>query len=105
MLAPISLYLTSRNSYKASREILLLPCGNAVRNYFEKYGLNGGNKKYEKTFKTIFNSLNYGKQILYIYGASAFIVRLALVRNFSLEFLHDAVRPILGSFTLLETLF
>ena len=105
MLAPISLYLTSRNSYKASREILLLPCGNAVRNYFEKYGLNGGNKKYEKTFKTIFNSLNYGKQILYIYRASAFTVRLALVRNFSLEFLHDAVRPILRSFTLLETLF
>ena len=38
----IHLFLRSRNSYRALRDILALPCANTIREYFAKQGLVGG---------------------------------------------------------------
>ena len=62
MTDAINLYLRSRNSYRALREILLLPSRNTVCDYFGKHGLAGGAGECERTTKNVFSSLNDGQK-------------------------------------------
>ena len=62
MLEAINLYLRSRSSYRALRELLILPCPNTVRNYFGKYGLTGGAKECKAAVNNVFNSLEKGQK-------------------------------------------
>ena len=62
MLEAINLYLRSRNSYRALRAIIILPCPNTVQHYFGKYGLTGGAIECEKTIKNVFSALNEGQK-------------------------------------------
>ena len=49
MTEAINLYLRSRNSYRALREILVLPCRNTICDYFGKQGLSRGAQECERT--------------------------------------------------------
>ena len=62
MLDAINLYLRSRNSYRALRELLVLPCSNVVRDYFGKYGLTGGANECKSAVNNVFNALNDGEK-------------------------------------------
>ena len=42
MAEAIHFYLRSRNSYRALRQLLVLPCRNTICDYFGKNGLAGG---------------------------------------------------------------
>ena len=58
----INLYLHSRNSYRALREILVLPRSNTICNYFGKHGPAGGTIECERTINNVFLSLNDGQK-------------------------------------------
>ena len=62
MADAINLYLRSRNSYRALREILFLPSHNTVCGYFGKHGQAGGALECERTIKNVFSSLNDGQK-------------------------------------------
>ena len=64
MAEVINLYLRSRNSYRAFREVLV--CHNTIRDYFGKNGLAGGAKECERTIKNVFCSLNDGHRDCFI---------------------------------------
>ena len=67
MAEAINLYLRSRNSYRALRELLVLPCRNTICDYFGKNGIAGGIKECERTLKKVFSSLNHGQKNCFIY--------------------------------------
>ena len=66
MTESINLYLRSRNSYRAFREILVLPCRNAICDYFGKQGLSGSAQKCERTVRKVFFALNEGQKDCFI---------------------------------------
>ena len=65
MTEAINLYLRSRNSYRALREILVLPCCNIICDYFGKQGLSGGAQECERTVK-VFSALNEGQKDCFV---------------------------------------
>ena len=66
MTDAINLYLRSRSSYRALRELLDLPCRNTIYEYFGKLGLAGSLDECERTVKRVFESLNEGERNCFI---------------------------------------
>ena len=66
MADAIHLYLRSRNSYRALRKMLVLPCRNTVRDYFGKRGLVGGSNECKRTVHNDFSTFNDGQKDCYI---------------------------------------
>ena len=66
MAEAINLYLRSRNSYRALRELLVLACRNTICDYFGKNGLAGGANECERTIKNVFSSLNHEQRNCFI---------------------------------------
>ena len=62
MLDAINIYLRSRNSYRALRDMLTLPCPNTIRDYFGKYGLTGGANECRAAVTNVFRALNDGQK-------------------------------------------
>ena len=61
-----NLYLRSGNTYRALRELLVLPCRNTIYEYFGKIGLAGSLDECERTVHTVFDSLNEGQKTCFI---------------------------------------
>ena len=66
MADAINLYLRSRNTYRALRELLVLPSRNTICDYFGKCGLVGGLKECERTLRNVFSSFNEGQKDCFI---------------------------------------
>ena len=66
MTDAINLYLRSRSSYRALRELLDLPHRNTIYEYFGKLGLAGSLDECERTVKRVFESLNEGERNCFI---------------------------------------
>ena len=66
MADAILLYLRNRNSYRALREMLVLPCRNTVRDYFGKRGLVGGSNECKRTVHNVFlRSMMVKRMVIY----------------------------------------
>ena len=66
MADTINLYLRSRNTYRALRELLVLPSRNTICDYFGKCGLVDGLKECERTLRNVFSSFNEGQKDCFI---------------------------------------
>ena len=66
MAEAINLYLRSRNSFRALRELLILPSHNTICDYFGKIGIAGSDKECERTLKKVFSNLNDGQKHCFI---------------------------------------
>ena len=69
MAEAINLYLRSRNSFnsfRALRELLILPSRNTICDYFGRIGIAGSNQECERTLKKVFSSLNDGQKHCFI---------------------------------------
>ena len=66
MADAINLYLRSRNSYRALRDILHLPSRNTICDYFGKNGLAGGETECIRTINNVFSALNEGQKDCFI---------------------------------------
>lgn len=66
MAEAINLYLKSRNSFRALRELLVLPCSKTICDYFGKSGIAGSMKECERALKKVFSSLNQGEKSCFI---------------------------------------
>ena len=66
MMEAIDLYLQSRNTYRALRELLALPTRNNIYKYFGKLGLAGSQEDSNKTVKNVFEALNEKQRQWYI---------------------------------------
>ena len=64
--AAINLYLGSKSTYRALRELLVLPCRNTIYEYFGKLGLAGTLDECNKTVKRVFESINEGQRNSFI---------------------------------------
>ena len=62
----IGLYLRNRNTYRALRELLVLPSWNIIYEHFGKLGLAGCLEDSNKTVKKVFESLTEGQRKCYI---------------------------------------
>ena len=91
MLGAINLYLRSRNSYKALREILVLP--------YSKHECEGM-QECEKTVKTVSSVPTFANVMLAVminsfYEAPSFIMYVVTVKNLTAQFLYDVVNTVL----------
>ena len=63
------LYLRSRSSYRALRELLYLPCRNTINEYIGKLGLVGSLDEYNRMVKkSILKTLNEGQRKLFLFS-------------------------------------
>ena len=66
MMEAMNLYLRSRSTYRALRDLLVLPSRNIIYEYFGRMGLAGSLEDSDKTVKSVFESLNEGQRNCFI---------------------------------------